>query len=105
MNEILDFYNDGNGYSVKFAVTADFNLHIEKEGNGFLYVQQRTSEFGAYDSIAGADFAPQDKVIDYDFSGAIYPKSIWVRSEVEPTLAIVTCPNGEILDLGTETPE
>jgi len=86
----LTFRKEGSKYIAEFAATADFNLHLEREDGGLLYVQQRTSTSGQYDSIKGGDFAPQDKIVDCDFLGVVYPKYIKIVSEVEPTLAIVT---------------
>lgn len=86
----LSFVKEGSKYVCEIQVTSDFNLHIEREGKGFLYVQQKTTSNGNYDSVRNANFAPSDNVIDYDFTGVIYPKSIRVVSEVEPTLAVVT---------------
>ena len=86
----LSFVKEGSKYIAEFSATADFNLHLEREDGGLLYVSQRTSESGQYDSIKGGDFAPQDKVVDCDFVGVVYPKYIKIVSEVEPTLAVVT---------------
>lgn len=84
-------FNEENGIFVsEFTVTKDFNLHIEKEESGFLFVQQRTSESGDYDSIKGADFPYEDMVVDYDFVGAIYPKHIRVVSKSYPKRAFIT---------------
>lgn len=86
----LNFVKEGTKYVATFNATSNFNLHIEKEHNGFLFVSQRTSSQGEYDSINGADFSKVDKVIDFDFSGIVYPKSIKIESEIEPTMAVVT---------------
>ena len=86
----LNFTKEGKRWVAIFDATSDFNLHIEKEHNGFLFVSQRTSSQGEYDSINGADFSKVDKVIDFDFSGVVYPKSIKIESEVEPTIGVVT---------------
>ena len=85
----LSFVKEGRKYSAEFEVTADFNLHIERGTNGFLFVQQRTASSGQYDSIQGANFTPSDRVVDIDFVGAVYPKWIKIVSEVEPTMAVV----------------
>jgi hypothetical protein len=85
----LSFVKEGGKYSAEFEVTADFNLHIERDDNGFLFVQQRTASSGQYDSIQGANFTPSDLVIDIDFVGAVYPKWIKIVSEAEPTMAVV----------------
>lgn len=86
----LSFVKEGGKYSAEFEVTSDFNLHIERDTNGFLFVQQRTASSGQYDSIQRANFTPSDLIIDIDFVGAVYPKRIKIVSEAEPTLAVVT---------------
>lgn len=86
----LSFTKEGGRHSVEFQATADFNLHIERDTNGFLFVQQRTASSGQYDSIQGANFTHSDRVVDIDFVGAVYPKWIKIVSESEPTMAVVT---------------
>lgn len=86
----LTFRKEGSKYIVEFEATANFNLHLEKEKEGFLFVQQRTSTNGQYDSINSGNFASQDNVVDYDFVGVVYPKYIKIVSEVQPTMAVVT---------------
>jgi hypothetical protein len=88
----LTFNQVGDKYVAEFEATTDFNLHIERNESGFLYVNQRTTSSGAYDSIKGASFNYGDAVVDMDFTGAIYPKYIQVVSKVMPTLAVVTYP-------------
>lgn len=92
----LTFIKQGDKYVAEFEVTSDFNLHIErdvKEG-GFLFVNQRTSKEGQYDSVRGASFNYGDPVVDIDFTGMIYPKYIQVVSKVLPTMAVVTVGEG-----------
>lgn len=78
-----------NAWECEFEATADFNLHIERPKGGMIYFYQRT---------AGASYSIVDNVprqvgkdaIDLDFAGVIFPKSIKVISETEPSLALVT---------------
>ncbi len=86
----LSFVKSGSKYVCEIQVTSDFNLHIEREDSGFLYVQQRTTSEGEYDSINGADFAPSDSIIDVDFTALVYPKWIKIVSEKEPKIGVVT---------------
>lgn len=86
----LSFVKEGSKYVCEIQVTSDFNLHIERSENGFLYVQQKTTYDGEYDSISGANFAPHDRVVDVDFVASIYPKYIKIVSEVLPTIGVVT---------------
>lgn len=88
--ETLTFNQVGDKYVAEVKVTADFNLHIEREGSGFLNVSVRTTEDGAYDSVKGASFNYADPVVDCDFTGVIYPKWIRVVSKVLPTKAVLT---------------
>lgn len=49
----LQFVKQGSRYIAEFQTTGDFNLHIEREESGYLYVNQRTPETGKYDSVKG----------------------------------------------------
>ena len=77
-------------YVAEFEVGAEFNLHIERASEGRLRVYQRTSASGKYAPVDSFGYQDNKAVIDYDFSGSIFPKRIRVTSEVQPTLAIVT---------------
>lgn len=86
----LEFIKKGDKYVAEFEATSDFNLHIERSDNGFLFVNQRTTPEGKYDSVKGGAFNYGDPVIDMDFVGVIYPKYIQVVSKVMPEKAVVT---------------
>ena len=86
----LSFVKEGSKYVCEFQTASDFNLHIEREDSGFLYVQQRTTSEGEYDSVSGADFAPSDSIIDIDFTAIVYPKWIKIICEKEPKVGVVT---------------
>ena len=94
----LNFTENEGKYIAEVKVTADFNLHIEREGSGFLNVSVRTTEDGAYDSVKGASFNYADPVVDYDFTGVIYPKYIKIVSKVQPTKAVITSA-GEVTEI------
>lgn len=94
----LNFTENEGKYIAKVKVTADFNLHIEREGSGFLNVSVRTTEDGAYDSVKGASFNYADPVVDCDFTGVIYPKYIKIVSKVQPTKAVITSA-GEVTEI------
>lgn len=87
---VLNFTKDGDKYVAEFNADANFNLHIERNEGGFLFVNQRTTQSGRHDSVNGASFGYDDPVVDVDFVGAIYPKNILVVSQVMPTMAEVT---------------
>lgn len=82
----------------EFGASSDFNIHIErKNGVGRIRMQQRTSSKG--DLAEVEDFTAKnpdgEQVIDYDCPALVWPKTIRIVSEVEPTYAEVTS-NGTI---------
>lgn len=85
----ITFNNIGNEYYSEFTVEQDFNVHIEFDYSTPLKFYQKSIDNGDYAEIKGLKIT-NNKVVDYDFIGAIYPKYIKIVSEVEPTLAIVT---------------
>lgn len=86
----LKFTKQGTKWVTEFEVTNDFNLHIERDESGYLYVQQRTTPVGKYDSVQDANFAQSDAVIDIDMTALVYPKFVKVVSESEVTMGVVT---------------
>jgi hypothetical protein len=92
----IQFQKEGLHWVAEFQVTADFNLHLEREGTGSLRIMQSTVSGGMYDRVKGGSFNYNDLVVDIDFTSVIYPKFIQVISMSEPTLAEVTCPEGEV---------
>ena len=88
----LTFIKNGKKWIAEFEVTSDFNIHIEKP-NGEIYLEQRTTPTGEYDSVNQVYFGAYDKTIDIDFTALVYPKYIRLVSEVEPTMAVVTLAN------------
>ena len=87
----LTFNKVKNGYVAEFEATADFNIHLEREKAGMFDVYQRTSgnEYALIDDLR-EEYAQQKRVIDYDFTGIIYPKMIKVVLGSNPTMGIVT---------------
>ena len=83
----LIFNKEGNVYIAEFHVDADFNLHIEKT-EGVVNILQRTSEIGNYAQVTSMPY--NQKIIDVDFVGIIYPKYIKVTSARMPKIAVVT---------------
>ena len=86
----LDFELKGNYFVAQFEAISDFNLHLERDAAGTIYMQMKSTVEGEYDSIHGFDISDADKVVDYDFTALVYPKYIRIVSEVEPTACIVT---------------
>lgn len=100
----LSFLKSGSKYICEFEVSSDFNLHVEREKGGYLFLYQRSSESGNYDSVGDAKFAPQDLVVDYDCSALVYPKYIKIVSEVEPSYAAITT-DGEVTEIKSQSKE
>ena len=86
----MEFVKKNGMYEAEFKVTADFNLHIERETAGDIRIMQKTVENGKYDDIKRLYVPAGDLVIDYDFAGLVYPKYIKVVSESEVTMGVVT---------------
>ena len=85
-----------DGYWIsEFEVSADFNLHLEREDVGTLHFYQRTTPHGEYDYIKNQGYNADDKVIDLDFQSLVYPKWIKIKSAVKPLVATITT-DGEV---------
>lgn len=91
----LTFNKIENKYVSEFEVTSDFNLHVERPNGGLFNIYQRTSASGKYAKIN--EFNTDGKsVVDVDFTGIVYPKSIKVVTNVEPVVAEVVT-DGEVI--------
>lgn len=79
-------------YVAEFEATADFNLHLEREGkSGVLMVEQRgTTEGDAYAVTKVWQGFNAPPVFDCDFAAIVYPKYIRVRSEMPVNLGVVS---------------
>ena len=86
----LNFNKEGNSFVAEFEATGDFNLHVERAKGGVFNIYQRTAQSGKYAYVEGLGSQTGKDVIEYDFTGIVYPKSIRVVSESEPTMAVVT---------------
>ena len=85
----LDFQKNGQKYVATFEVNSDFNLHIEKK-RGEMYIYQKSTPIGEYDSVSMPLISQLDEVFDSDFTALVYPKYIKIVCTTEPTMAIVT---------------
>lgn len=98
----LIFTEQDGVYSAEFKATADFNIHLEGLREGNVRVYQKSVEDGQYALVRGSQVYPSyGTVYEFDFSGVVYPK--WVKVvtyAVNPTLAVVTCPDGEVTQIG-----
>lgn len=88
----LNFTKDGKNFVAEFEATGVFNLHLERGGKGGdIKMLQRTSPRGEFAFVN--DFSINSKfqvAIDEDMIGCVFPKTIRIESEVEPTYAEVT---------------
>lgn len=100
----LNFTKNEHGtWIAEFEVTADFNLHIEREKGGDILLYQKTSG-GGYDIVDGFGNQRHQGVIDYDCTALVYPKWIKIVSEVEPTYATVMS-DGEVTEIKAQSKE
>lgn len=89
----LTFTKDGDKYVASFAVTSDFNIHIEKSGGRVTFYQSAV-EGAKYDAIDGMVMSEGDGVFDKNVVGVICTTYIKIVSDVLPTMAVVTAGEG-----------
>lgn len=83
----LEFNLSQNGtYVAEVNVPGDFNLHLETKG-GIVNLLQRGSEEGEFAPVTSWQKA---SIIDCDFGGLVYPKTIKVVSSEEVIKGYVT---------------
>ena len=85
----LTFNKVNNVYVCEFEVNGDFNLHIEKDGNGSVTMYQRGTPEGIYD-MTSVKMAYGDTVLDTDITALVYPKYIKLESHTGNISGIVT---------------
>ena len=92
----LTFTREGDKWVTSFAVTSDFNIHIEKNGGRVTFFQSAVD--GAKgDAIDGLVMTEGDGVLDRNVVGVICPMYITIKSDVLPTMAVVTvAEDGEV---------
>lgn len=83
----LNFVKDGNKWVAEFEAPNHFNLHIERDGVGYVNIFQRGLDYGEYDLCKVFD---ANNVFDYDFGALVYPKYIKVTSGSKVLSAKVT---------------
>jgi hypothetical protein len=88
----LIFSKVGKNFVSEFEASAEFNLHIERSKSGDIRMYQRTTPSGGFALVEGFQLNSKwQEVIDTDtIGGMVYPKTIRIVSEVEPTYAEVT---------------
>lgn len=85
----ITFTKIGNEYVAEMQVSGDFNLHIERADISKFRVLQRTSSEGKFAIVKNLGIVG-DPVVDMDFSGVVYPKTIRIESGLQPSVAIIT---------------
>lgn len=86
----LTFNQNGNKYEAEFVATSAFNLHLEREDNGYVSVYQRGTDTGEYASTESWGNNEATKVFDVDFASLVYPKYIKVVSRSKVNRGVVT---------------
>lgn len=86
----LNFTKIGNSYVAEFQAPGNFNLHVETDSPCSVGVFQRTASSGAFAPVEVGGAKNYGKVIDIDFTGAVWPKTIQVHVPYQPTKAVVT---------------
>lgn len=85
----LTFNKVGNEYVAEVEVAGNFNLHIERSEISKFRVLQRTASSGKFALVTDTGIVG-DPVVDMDFSGVVYPKTIRIESGVNPSVAVLT---------------
>ena len=86
----LTFAKIENGYeSQVVTVTSDFNLHLERESRGAVYIFQRTdgNKFGYGTSFDAGNLW---KDLDVDLDARLYPKDIKIVSSSAVTYGSIS---------------
>lgn len=87
----IKFVKSGTKFIGEFEANSDFNLHLERNKSGSIYMQVKGTSVGnQYDSIRDVNISDSDFVFDSDFTALVYPKYIRIVSDVEPIIAEVT---------------
>lgn len=100
----LTFNNNDSVYVSEFKVDSDFNLHVERDELGKFVIWVKTTPVGNYAKVNHEENLDDLYVIDYNFTGTVYPKYIKIVSKVEPTYAAITT-DGEVTEIKTQSKE
>lgn len=84
------FNKVGDRYVAEFQASGDFNLRIVRPSAGSIAFYQRTAADGEYAHVDNIGNQNYNIVFDADFTAMVWPKSIKVVSEIQPTSAVVT---------------
>lgn len=86
----LTFTEKNGSWEAEFSATGDFALRVTKTSNGDVKLYQRSVDAGDYDFTCRLNKSSQDRVIDRQVVGVVYPMWIMVRCDVKPTAGVVT---------------
>lgn len=100
----LAFTKTDNLFISEFQVNSDFNLHVERDELGKFVIWVKTTPVGNYAKVNHEENLDDLYVIDYNFTGTVYPKYIKIVSKVEPTYAAITT-DGEVTEIKTQSKE
>lgn len=88
----LVFSKRGNSYVAQTTVNNDYNLHLERESDGPLYMNQKNGGATNYAACMLPELYNKHagKAVDIDISHGVYPKDIEIISPVKVTSGKVT---------------
>lgn len=81
-------------YDLVITAPTSFNIHIERDGGGFLAVYKRTA--GKNWDLIGQ--LPRYRVMDADIHNTI-EREFLIRSESKPTLCAISFAEGEMVNI------
>lgn len=82
----LQFQKQNGIYVATATVEDDYNLHVECNKPSDVIVNQRTSG----EKYAVVHYYKKETIVDDDFDGIVYPKSIMVTSTEPVSVAAIT---------------
>lgn len=85
----LEFTKQGDLYVAEVTVNNDYNVHIEREKGGFLYLEQRSTQEGRFASCGLPSGVSNGywSTLDYTFAHGFYPMTVRFKSTSPITMA------------------
>ena len=85
----LEFTQQGDLYVAEVTVNNDYNIHIEREKGGFLYLEQRSTSTGRFASCGLPSGISNGywSTLDYTFAHGFYPMTVRIKSTSRVTMA------------------
>lgn len=73
------------------TVNGTFNMHLERKSSGMLHVFQRTTQEGYFaEVIIPYEVKAAGSIVDTDFDGLVFPKTIRINSYSEVITGTIT---------------